>query len=73
MCIKTFVLVFHASEFWNHTDGYRHDSMESRIQETIDKYCSLYKVVECDRKITTTLCEGNGQFIVTVTSKFESK
>ena len=74
--IKTFVLLFHAADI----DTYCRIStpaiyppMEKSIQETIDEYCSLKNVVECDRKITTTLCEGNGSFVVTITSKFESK
>ena len=71
MIIKTFVLLFDSAEFCYHSHGERDDSIENNIQEAIDKYCSLNKVVECDRKITTTLCEGNGYFVVTVTSKFE--
>ena len=72
--IKTFVLLFHAADI----DKYCRVSlpeiylpMEESIQETIDKYCAEKNAVECDRKITTTLCEGIGALVVTITSKFE--
>lgn len=73
--IKTFVLLFHAADINDYCRVSKpaiYLPMEESIQETIDKYCSEKNVVECDRKITTTLCEGNGSFVVTITSKFES-
>ena len=73
MNIKTFALVFDLAMLCYYTDGMNCNPMETCIQETIDKYCTENDAVECDRKITTILCEGNARLSIVITSKFKSK
>lgn len=73
MKIKTFVVLCQAAEFCVYKNQQNCDVLDDRIQETIDNYCSKNNVVETDRKIVTTVCEGNGYFVCTITSKFENK
>ena len=73
MDIKTFVLVFDAAMLCYYSNGTNCAPMETCIQKTIDNYCSENNVVECERAITTAICQGNARFFITVTSKFESK
>ena len=73
MYIETFAIIFQASEFKDYCCGELFRPVGKHINKIINDYCKINNRVECDRSVTTSICEENGTLIVTVTSKFNDK